>query len=199
MRKAKMISNRVGQPSINMNMNHNAAAPSNVASNTCINQNIQNFENLQSTSKGILTYLERQLDSDATGSSSDEDWDEKPGKMDICKSKCSWLSVRADIGSRWTWLQAKISELEYQIQQLGHLQSQLRNQKGTLLFEEPSNSIIQKKEHLPEPSISLRPAERVATPPEDRNLSSTKDLEMSPSSPTMLLRNIEKQVNYHNK
>lgn len=88
-RKAKISSNPLS-PLSNTKIDHKAADPSNVTSNTCINQNKQDFEYLQSPSQvgkfsvcmpGILTYFERQLDSDATGSSSDEDWDEKSGKI----------------------------------------------------------------------------------------------------------------------
>lgn len=46
----------------------------------------------------------------------------------------NWLSMRASIASRWTWLQVKISEMKYQIQQLTHLHSQLRNQKVLYQF-----------------------------------------------------------------
>ncbi|XP_077304486.1 KAT8 regulatory NSL complex subunit 1-like protein isoform X2 [Lithobates pipiens] len=141
-RKATTSSN-ILNPLSNTKINHKAADSSTVTSNICINQNEQNFE-YQSPSQvgkfsafmpGILTYFERQLDSDATGSSSDEDWDEKSGKMNNCKAECHWLSTRANIGSRWTWLQAKISELECQIEQLSRLQSQQRSLKSAQLTE----------------------------------------------------------------
>ncbi|XP_018420953.1 PREDICTED: KAT8 regulatory NSL complex subunit 1-like protein [Nanorana parkeri] len=184
-RKANVSSTPKDQLSNDTKINHNAGDQSNITSDTCIHRKKQDLESLQSPSEvgtfsafmpGILTSFERQLDSDATESSSDEDWDEKADQIYNCKAECYWLSMRANVGSRWTWLQAKISELEYQIQQLQHLQSQLRSQKGTLVFEEPSDSILYKE-----------------TRSEDTALSSSKDLELSPSSPTMLLRNIEKQ------
>lgn len=40
-----------------------------------------------------------------------------------------WLVDRARVGSRWTWLQAQISELEYKIQQLTDIHRQIRASK----------------------------------------------------------------------
>ncbi|KAM5152069.1 KAT8 regulatory NSL complex subunit 1-like protein isoform 2-T3 [Mantella aurantiaca] len=201
-RKAKVSSYPIDHQSNNMKRKHIVADPLNVASNTCINRKEQDSESLEIASgmgtfsasmPSILTSFERQLDSDATGSSSDEEWMENSEKINNCNVECYWLSTRANVGSRWTWLQFKLLELECQIQQLGNLQNQLQSQKGTLVFDEPSDSTRRKETYWPEVDNGLRPAERLTTPPKDRNLSSTKDIEMSPSSPTMLLRNIELQ------
>ncbi|XP_056391243.1 KAT8 regulatory NSL complex subunit 1-like protein [Hyla sarda] len=143
--------------------------------------------------KRILGCIQQELDSDVTESSSDEDWDEKPKNTQNCAAEWNWLSERANAGSRWTWLQAQIAELEYKIHQLVDLHSQLRSKKGTLVFKECSNCIRGEETHLPYPGTSLQPAETLATPPEETNLPPAMDLEMSPSSPTLLLRNIEKQ------
>ncbi|KAM9305632.1 KAT8 regulatory NSL complex subunit 1-like protein [Gastrophryne carolinensis] len=141
----------------------------------------------------IINSVERDLDSDATGSSSDEDWEENSRKSNVCSSEWKWLSVRAHLASRWTWLQTQISELEYKIQHMAHLQSQIRRNKETLVFEEPSGRILQEQTYQLYPCSSFIPAERLATPRANVTPSPTKDLEMSPSSPTLLLRNIEKQ------
>ncbi|XP_073502705.1 KAT8 regulatory NSL complex subunit 1-like protein isoform X2 [Phyllobates terribilis] len=142
---------------------------------------------------GVLRCIQQELDSDVTESSSDEDWEEKPKNAHDCSAEWSWLSGRADVGSRWNWLQAQIAELECKIHQLADLHSQLRSKKGTLVFQECSNCILGEDTHLPYPGTSLRPTGTLPTPPEEKNLPPATDLEMSPSSPTLLLRNIEKQ------
>ncbi|XP_073409301.1 KAT8 regulatory NSL complex subunit 1-like protein [Dendrobates tinctorius] len=145
------------------------------------------------SSARVLHCIQQELDSDVTESSSDEDWEEKPKNAHDCPAEWNWLSGRADVGSRWTWLQAQIAELECKIHQLADLRSQLRGKKGTLVFQECSNCILAEDTHLPYPGTSLWPAEARASPPEGKNPPPATDLEMSPSSPTLLLRNIEKQ------
>ncbi|XP_075368621.1 KAT8 regulatory NSL complex subunit 1-like protein isoform X6 [Mycteria americana] len=87
---------------------------------------------------GLLSRVERDLDSDATCSSSDEDGEEQTVRTTVEASYTSewkWLADRARIGSRWTWLQAQISELEYKIQQLTDLHRQIRATKSAQLSE----------------------------------------------------------------
>jgi len=50
------------------------------------------------------------------------------------KTKLAWASERAMIASRWTWLQAQVSDLEYRIRQQSDLYRQLRSLKGTVSF-----------------------------------------------------------------
>ncbi|CAH2306128.1 Hypothetical predicted protein [Pelobates cultripes] len=146
------------------------------------------------SSVGIMRHIEQELDSDATESSSDEDCNKSPPNVHYkCNSEWNWLSIRASIGSRWVWLQAQISELEYKIQQLADIHSQIRNTKVTVKLEENSKSICRQPPRLPDPSTLLSPVGRLQSAPVGTNLSPAKDLEMSPSSPTLLLRNIEKQ------
>lgn len=123
----------------------------------CTAAEIQRFA-LSAT--GLLSHVEEGLDSDATDSSSDDELDEYTIRKNVAVTEWKWLVDRAQVGSRWTWLQAQISELEYKIQQLTDIHRQIRASKVPQRSEEP----------LPE-----------------------HDFEMSPSSPTLLLRNIEKQ------
>nr|XP_054492213.1 KAT8 regulatory NSL complex subunit 1-like protein isoform X4 [Agelaius phoeniceus] len=83
---------------------------------------------------GLLSRVEKDLDSDATCSSSDEDGEEQTVEASYT-SEWKWLADRARIGSRWTWLQAQISELEYKIQQLTDLHRQIRATKSAQLSE----------------------------------------------------------------
>ncbi|XP_035296908.1 KAT8 regulatory NSL complex subunit 1-like protein isoform X6 [Cricetulus griseus] len=126
----------------------------------CTAAEIQRFA-LSAT--GLLSHVEVGLDSDATDSSSDDELDEYTIRKNVAvnsSTEWKWLVDRAQVGSRWTWLQAQISELEYKIQQLTDIHRHIRASKVPQRGEEP----------LPE-----------------------HDFEMSPSSPTLLLRNIEKQ------
>ncbi|XP_075009820.1 KAT8 regulatory NSL complex subunit 1-like protein isoform X5 [Calonectris borealis] len=86
---------------------------------------------------GLLSRVEKDLDSDATCSSSDEDGEEQTLRttVEAYTSEWKWLADRARIGSRWTWLQAQISELEYKIQQLTDLHRQIRATKSAQLSE----------------------------------------------------------------
>ncbi|KAM8934121.1 KAT8 regulatory NSL complex subunit 1-like protein [Pelodytes ibericus] len=149
---------------------------------------------LSGSAAGILRHIEQDLDSDATESSSDEDCVDKPRKTPReCNAEHNWNLIRASVGSRWVWLQAQISELEYKIQQLADVYSQIRTTKEKVMLDESSKGICKLESRLPDPGILLSPVGRLPRPPVRRNLSPAKDLEMSPSSPTLLLRNIEKQ------
>uniref|UniRef100_A0A1B0CCL6 PEHE domain-containing protein n=2 Tax=Lutzomyia longipalpis TaxID=7200 RepID=A0A1B0CCL6_LUTLO len=48
-----------------------------------------------------------------------------------------WAKDRAAIATRWSWLLAQISDLEYRIRQHNDLQNQIRKSKGAVTFEEP--------------------------------------------------------------
>ena len=53
------------------------------------------------------------------------------------RAKWSWLSNRAVIGSKWTWLTAQISDLEYRIRQQNDLVRQIRALKGPVTLGDP--------------------------------------------------------------
>nr|XP_033800139.1 KAT8 regulatory NSL complex subunit 1-like protein isoform X2 [Geotrypetes seraphini] len=143
---------------------------------------------------GLLSHVESALDSDATGSSSDEDLDDKGMQKNEAgdySSEWTWLVDRARVGSRWTWLQAQISELEYKIQQLTDIHNQIRATKGMVILEEFA---LPKERGKQQPqSTVLKSTGGFPAPLQGQDSSLTQDLEMSPSSPTLLLRNIEKQ------
>ncbi|XP_066855406.1 KAT8 regulatory NSL complex subunit 1-like protein isoform X5 [Anser cygnoides] len=147
---------------------------------------------------GLLSRVEKDLDSDATCSSSDEDCDEQTVRTTMEASYTSewkWLADRARIGSRWTWLQAQISELEYKIQQLTDLHRQIRATKGMVILEEfpfPKD-ILKKQIQLTDQEALLNATGNSQAAIERQDSLPEHDFEMSPSSPTLLLRNIEKQ------
>uniref|UniRef100_A0A5F9C925 KAT8 regulatory NSL complex subunit 1 like n=1 Tax=Oryctolagus cuniculus TaxID=9986 RepID=A0A5F9C925_RABIT len=101
----------------------------------CTAAEIQRFA-LSAT--GLLSHVEEGLDSDATDSSSDDDLDEYAIRKNVavnCSTEWKWLVDRARVGSRWTWLQAQISELEYKIQQLTDIHRHIRASKSAQLTE----------------------------------------------------------------
>ncbi|XP_027729304.1 KAT8 regulatory NSL complex subunit 1-like protein isoform X2 [Vombatus ursinus] len=147
---------------------------------------------------GLLSHVEEGLDSDATDSSSDEDLDEKLIRKSVpvnYSTEWKWLVDRARVGSRWTWLQAQISELEYKIQQLTDIHRQIRATKGTVVLEECQlpKDVLKKQIQLTDQGTLLNTTGNSQIPQERQDSLPEQDFEMSPSSPTLLLRNIEKQ------
>ncbi|GFO31807.1 kat8 regulatory nsl complex subunit 1-like protein [Plakobranchus ocellatus] len=113
----------------------------------------------------VLT-VSGELDSDATASSSGgESGDEetasaitdasapKPKLVSdlpplLKRAEWRWASDRAGIVSRWTWLQAQVSDLEYRIRQQSQVHRQLRASKGgVVLGDPPSTSDILRHVH----------------------------------------------------
>lgn len=50
-----------------------------------------------------------------------------------------WAQERARLASRWNWLTAEISDLEYRIRQHTELHNQLRKSKGPILLLRPAS------------------------------------------------------------
>nr|XP_034994550.1 KAT8 regulatory NSL complex subunit 1-like protein isoform X4 [Zootoca vivipara] len=145
---------------------------------------------------GLLFHAEESLDSDATCSSSSEDDEEQISRKAInYRSDTKWLVDRANVGCRWTWLQAQISELEYKIQQLTDLHRQIRATKGMVILEEFPNpkDFLKKRTQLMDHEALLNTTGNSHASLERQDAWPEHDFEMSPSSPTLLLRNIEKQ------
>ncbi|XP_037379865.1 KAT8 regulatory NSL complex subunit 1-like protein isoform X2 [Talpa occidentalis] len=161
----------------------------------CTAAEIQRFA-LSAT--GLLSHVEEGLDSDATDSSSDDDSDEYTIRKNVavnCSTEWKWLVDRARVGSRWTWLQAQISELEYKIQQLTDVHRQIRASKGIVILEECQlpKDILKKQIQFADQAASINTTGNLQIPQESQDPLPEQDFEMSPSSPTLLLRNIEKQ------
>ncbi|XP_075384973.1 KAT8 regulatory NSL complex subunit 1-like protein isoform X1 [Tenrec ecaudatus] len=146
----------------------------------------------------LLSHVEEGLDSDATDSSSDDDLDACSIRKNVAvnwSTEWKWLVDRARIGSRWTWLQAQISELEYKIQQLTDVHRQIRASKETVILEECQlpKEILKKQIICADQATSLNTTGTSQAAQDSQEPSPEHDFEMSPSSPTLLLRNIEKQ------
>ncbi|KAL1267571.1 hypothetical protein QQF64_032934 [Cirrhinus molitorella] len=152
----------------------------------------RDLQNLAHSGHAVLRGVLEALDSDATVSSSDEEWDHEDAKRTSVESHCHvcewrWLKDRAELCSRWTWLQMRLSELDLQIHQLGKLRQQILSNKGRVILAESQPLTDRQIQH----SLWTETMDLSFTAGNMQDLHS--DLEMEPSSPTRLLRNIERQ------
>ncbi|XP_014259185.1 KAT8 regulatory NSL complex subunit 1 isoform X2 [Cimex lectularius] len=102
---------------------------------------------METVSGELFTQLEkadRDIDSEATetssgGESADENVtynNQHQQSLSISK-RCfwRWLEERANLASRWTWLQSQIADLEYRIRQQNEIRRQIRVAKGIVKLE----------------------------------------------------------------
>ncbi|XP_061112394.1 KAT8 regulatory NSL complex subunit 1 isoform X2 [Conger conger] len=129
----------------------------------------------RSCSEALRT-AEGALDSDHTASSSggesegeERDGDSIPARKNSIQNSTEWqwAKCRAGLGSRWVWLQAQVSELEYRIRALTELYTHLRQGKG--------RGVLQPTSSLPLPVTPLR----ASRPPRPANSSLCSTSELS--------------------
>uniref|UniRef100_A0A182XXH5 Uncharacterized protein n=1 Tax=Anopheles stephensi TaxID=30069 RepID=A0A182XXH5_ANOST len=94
-----------------------------------------------------LRQVQATIDSDATLSSSGgESADESiPYVNDVQeplpiteRAAWRWANDRAAVASKWTWVCARVADLEYRIRQHGEVLNKIRYNKGPVLLEDPS-------------------------------------------------------------
>ncbi|XP_078662344.1 KAT8 regulatory NSL complex subunit 1-like isoform X2 [Branchiostoma floridae x Branchiostoma belcheri] len=144
-----------------------------------------------------LKHLERCIDSDATESSSggeseDEDAvaDSNAVLHDFPLHKCAtwkWAMDRAAIASRWTWLQAQVSDLEYRIRQQSDIFRQIRAAKGQVVLGDPESP----KEFF---TTSRTKPNRKLSPIEAKIANLERSSQLSPCNISQLLSNVDKQA-----
>ncbi|KAJ9601111.1 hypothetical protein L9F63_000746 [Diploptera punctata] len=139
---------------------HVASIPSNNGPRVLPKFSVEVKEELEKVSGQLHTQLktvENCVDSDATASSSGgESCDEmqsfnNPHQMHVSIAKRAawkWAQDRAGVASKWTWLQAQISDLEYRIRQHNEIHRQIRAAKGPVTLGE----------HVSTSSSALMPA-----------------------------------------
>ncbi|XP_022597065.1 KAT8 regulatory NSL complex subunit 1-like protein [Seriola dumerili] len=141
------------------------------------------------SSQEVLRGLQEALDSEATASSSsddelEEDKSHHRTKTSPVKSSIScerrWLEERAELGSRWSWLQLRLAELEGRIQQLVELHKHIRSSKGGVVLAESQPMTDREIQQT-----LLREMAGLAC--------TASDADTEPCSPTHLLHNIERQ------
>ncbi|GAB0088766.1 KAT8 regulatory NSL complex subunit 1 [Sergentomyia squamirostris] len=122
-----------------------------------------------------LRAAESAMDSDATATSSGgESADELINYSNSTQQTLSiakraawrWSKDRAAIATRWSWLLAQISDLEYRIRQHNDLQNQIRKSKGAVSLEEPppQQSVNGYRGVLPGNSKAVAESEDGSTP-----------------------------------
>ncbi|XP_077071382.1 KAT8 regulatory NSL complex subunit 1-like protein isoform X1 [Siphateles boraxobius] len=152
----------------------------------------RDVQNLVHSGHAVLHRVMESLDSDATVSSSDEEWQHEDSRGTSVDPHCRvfewrWLKDRAELCSRWTWLKMRLSELDSQIQWLGKLQQQILSNKGHVVLAESQPLTDRQIQH----TLWAETMDLSFTAGNMQDLHS--DPEMEPSSPTRLLRNIERQ------
>ncbi|XP_042620074.1 KAT8 regulatory NSL complex subunit 1-like protein [Cyprinus carpio] len=149
----------------------------------------RDLQNLAHSGHAVLHGVLEALDSDATVSSSDEEWDHEGTSVESHCHVCEWrwLKDRAELCSCWTWLQMRLSDLDSQIQQLGQLRQQILSNKGHVILAVSQPLTDRQIQH----TLWTETMDLSFTAGNMQDLHS--DLEMEPSSPTRLLRNIERQ------
>ncbi|XP_001368458.1 KAT8 regulatory NSL complex subunit 1 isoform X1 [Monodelphis domestica] len=109
----------------------------------------EELERFTASSTANLKSSEQAFDSDVTDSSSGGESDieeEELAKADTeqrhvplrHRSEWRWAADRAAIVSRWNWLQAHVSDLEYRIRQQTDIYKQIRANKGLIVLGEAS-------------------------------------------------------------
>ncbi|XP_059829785.1 KAT8 regulatory NSL complex subunit 1-like isoform X1 [Hypanus sabinus] len=157
-----------------------------------------------------LRTSERAFDSDATESSSGGETDlEEDGTNDAKleyrhailhrRLEWKWAVERAAIVNRWTWLQAQVSDLEYRIRQQTDIYRQIRANKGPVVLGDPQlpEDLLKHQCRLVTPSSAagmqgLEMHSNSSTADSKLSIMNNK-CDLSPCSPSLLLRNIDKQ------
>uniref|UniRef100_A0A8C7SAF8 PEHE domain-containing protein n=1 Tax=Oncorhynchus mykiss TaxID=8022 RepID=A0A8C7SAF8_ONCMY len=153
----------------------------------------KDIQEFASYAQAVMRTVQEAVDSDVTESSSDEELEpeQKWGtRSQPVRPGCEWRwqKERAEAGSRWTWLQLRVAELEGRIQQLEDLHKQITFTKGGVVLAESQllmDRQIQQTLLTETAGLSFRAGETARDAP--------SDLENEPSSPTRLLRNIQRQ------
>ncbi|XP_039311097.1 KAT8 regulatory NSL complex subunit 1 [Solenopsis invicta] len=106
--------------------------------------NGEEVENVAGSLSTQLHIVESNLDSDCTASSSGGESCDEMQTFNNAQQQCLSISKRAawryaqdraGVASRWTWLQAQISDLEYRIRQHNDMQRQVRASKGLIVLD----------------------------------------------------------------
>lgn len=144
-------------------------------------------ERKSSQLRTCLRHWNSTVDSDATESSSGgescEEWEDCPVMNDnklptplYKRAEWKWAVDRAGIKSRWTWLQAQVSDLEYRIRQQSEIHKTIRSSKGAITLGDP-----------PAPTVRLTDLGQVL-------LDGASGVESSPANVTTLMINVTNQA-----
>ncbi|KAL6484306.1 hypothetical protein MHYP_G00063510 [Metynnis hypsauchen] len=158
-------------------------------------QSVQKTKDMQSLARcgqAILQRVQKAVDSDATASSSDEEWDHEETRATRAASEClgcewRWQRERAELASCWTWLQLRLSELDCRTRQLGDLHQHILDSKGSVVLAESRPLTDRQIQQM----LLTETAGLALTAGNMHDM--TAELDTEPSSPARLLWNIERQ------
>lgn len=100
----------------------------------------------------------------------------------IKRAEWKWAVDRGAVVSRWTWLQAQVSDLEYRIRQQSQIHRQLRNSKGGVVLGDPptATEILKHIQGLQKHSGDEKVSE------------GAEESEVSPSNVSSIMSNVDK-------
>ncbi|NWS81105.1 KANL1 protein, partial [Toxostoma redivivum] len=198
------------------------AALRKAASETATSEGLSNFLKSDSISEELerftasgmanLRCSERAFDSDVTDSSSGGESDVEEEELTKAdpdqphvplrrRAEWRWAADRAAIVSRWNWLQAHVSDLEYRIRQQTDIYKQIRATKGLIVLGEASPPEPAGDDSRPvRAEVKLEPgAERLSVsgsqPLENLGISAANTPESHPAKPCGAPRPVNGVIN----
>ncbi|NXB13170.1 KANL1 protein, partial [Rhagologus leucostigma] len=199
------------------------AALRKAASETVTSEGLSNFLKSDSISEELerftasgmanLRSSEQAFDSDVTDSSSGGESDveeeeltkadpEQPHVPLRRRAEWRWAADRAAIVSRWNWLQAHVSDLEYRIRQQTDIYKQIRANKGLIVLGEasPSDPAVDDSSRPVRAEVKLEPgADRLSVsgsqPLENLGISTANTPESHPAKPCGAPRPVNGVIN----
>ncbi|KFO97593.1 KAT8 regulatory NSL complex subunit 1 [Calypte anna] len=173
----------------------------------------EELERFTASGMANLRSSEQAFDSDVTDSSSGGESDieeeeltkadpEQPHIPLRRRAEWRWAADRAAIVSRWNWLQAHVSDLEYRIRQQTDIYKQIRANKGLIVLGEasPPDPAVDDASHPLSAEVKLEPgAERLSVPGsqplENLGISAANTLESHPTKPCGAPRPVNGVIN----
>ncbi|KAM6108066.1 LOW QUALITY PROTEIN: KAT8 regulatory NSL complex subunit 1 [Pterocles gutturalis] len=171
----------------------------------------EELERFTASGMANLRSSEQAFDSDVTDSSSGGESDveeEELTKADLeqphvplrRRAEWRWAADRAAIVSRWNWLQAHVSDLEYRIRQQTDIYKQIRANKGLIVLGEASPPDPADASHPLSAEVKLEPgADRLSVsgsqPLENLGISAANTPESHPAKPCGAPRPVNGVIN----
>ncbi|NXS99143.1 KANL1 protein, partial [Jacana jacana] len=173
----------------------------------------EELERFTASGMANLRSSEQAFDSDVTDSSSGGESDveeeeltkadpEQPHIPLRRRAEWRWAADRAAIVSRWNWLQAHVSDLEYRIRQQTDIYKQIRANKGLIVLGEasPPDPAVDDVSHPVSAEVKLEPgADRLSVsgsqPLENLGISAANTPESHPAKPCGAPRPVNGVIN----
>ncbi|CAM5178221.1 unnamed protein product [Eretmochelys imbricata] len=199
------------------------AALRKAASETCTSEGLSSFLKSDSISEELerftasgmanLRSSEQAFDSDVTDSSSGGESDIEEEELTKAepeqhhvplrrRSEWRWAADRAAIVSRWNWLQAHVSDLEYRIRQQTDIYKQIRANKGLIVLGEAlsPDTAVDDASHPLSAEVKLEPGTdrlgaSISQPVVNLGTSAGNTPESLPSKPCGALRPVNGVIN----